>query len=88
MKKALSITTSLQQKVKFNKITCNQKKSTVNNRKSTTQQNLVFKSSQDDNCYLLHGNVFLMNFEKNYVCLQDCSPITGTFQYFLPFIST
>lgn len=47
MKKALSITTSLQEKVEFNKITCNQNKSTVNNRRSTIQHNLVFKSSQE-----------------------------------------
>lgn len=69
MKKALSITTSLQEKVKFNKITHNQKKSTVNNRRSTIQHNLVFKSSQEVLSFM-EMFFFLMNFEKK-ICLSS-----------------
>lgn len=64
MKKALSITTSLQEKVKFNKITHNQKKSTVNNRRSTIQHNLVFKSSQEVLSFMEMFFFFLNEFWK------------------------
>lgn len=68
MKKALSITTSLQEKVKFNKITHNQKKSTVNNRRSTIQHNLVFKSSQE---VLSFMEMFFLNEFWKKICLSS-----------------
>lgn len=92
MKKALSITTSLQEKVEFNKITCNQNKSTVNNRRSTIQHNLVFKSSQEvlsfmEMCFVLF---FLTNFEKKSLSSRSLSyhryfPVFPSFYFHIIF---